>query len=687
MPTRSSAARTAAKPGKARIQRAIDLTRELLEVPADYLIGIVPASDTGAVEMAMWSMLGARGVDMLAWESFGEGWVTDVQKQLKLADARIIKAGYGELPDLTQVNFDNDVVFTWNGTTSGVRVPGAEWIPADRKGLTICDATSAAFAQRLDFKKLDVVTFSWQKALGGEAAHGVLILSPRAVERLETYKPDRPLPKIFRLTKGGKLLMEVFEAATINTPSMLVIEDAIDAMDWGLREGGLKGAAEAGRCQLRGDERLGQRHAVGRFPRPRAGDAVEHLGLPLDRRSGGHRPLRRRQGGVLQGAGGAARQGRRRLRHRRLQGRASGSSHLVRLDGRNVRPRDADAVARLRVRVRKGRRSRRPPPNSFRGAQPCAATSPFPLQEGAMPKVLVSDKLSKTAVQIFKDNGVEVDYLPDLGKDKDKLLEVIGQYDGLAIRSATKVTEKIIAAATNLKVIGRAGIGVDNVDIPAATKKGIIVMNTPFGNSITTAEHAISLMLSLARQIPEADASTRAGKWEKNRFMGTEVTNKILGLIGAGNIGSIVADRAIGLKMRVLAYDPFLTPERAVALGVEKVELDELLTRADFITLHTPLTEQTKNILSANAISRDQARRPHRQLRARRADRRGGAGRGVASRDRSRARRSTCSSRNPRQRARCSRCPTSSARRISAPRPPRRRRMSRCRLPSRFRPT
>ena len=229
------------KPGKARIQRAIDLTRELLEVPADYRIGIVPASDTGAVEMAMWGMLGARGVDMLAWESFGEGWVTDVSKQLKLDDVRIIKAGYGELPDLGQVDFDRDVVFTWNGTTSGVRVANGDWIAADRKGLTICDATSAAFAQNLDFAKLDVVTFSWQKALGGEAAHGVLILSPRAVERLETFKPDRPLPKIFRLTKGGKLLEEVFEAATINTPSMICIEDAIDAMEWGLREGGLKG--------------------------------------------------------------------------------------------------------------------------------------------------------------------------------------------------------------------------------------------------------------------------------------------------------------------------------------------------------------------------------------------------------------------------------------------------------------
>jgi phosphoserine aminotransferase len=228
------------KPGKARIQRAIDLTRDLLEVPADYKIGIVPASDTGAVEMALWSMLGARGVDMLAWESFGEGWVTDVTKQLKLEDVRILKAGYGELPDLKQVDFNRDVVFTWNGTTSGVRVPNGDWIPADRQGLTICDATSAAFAQNLDFAKLDVVTFSWQKALGGEGAHGVLILSPRAVERLESFKPDRPLPKIFRLTKGGKLIGEIFEAATINTPSMLCIEDAVDAMEWGIKQGGLK---------------------------------------------------------------------------------------------------------------------------------------------------------------------------------------------------------------------------------------------------------------------------------------------------------------------------------------------------------------------------------------------------------------------------------------------------------------
>lgn len=220
------------------------------------------------------------------------------------------------------------------------------------------------------------------------------------------------------------------------------------------------------------------------------------------------------------------------------------------------------------------------------------------------PKVLVSDKLSETAVQIFRDRGIEVTFDPSIGKDKEKLLAVIGEYDGLAIRSATKVTEKIIAAASNLKVVARAGIGVDNVDIPAASKKGIIVMNTPFGNSITTAEHAISMMMAVARQIPEANASTHAGKWEKSRFMGVELTNKTLGVIGAGNIGSIVCDRALGLKMKVVAYDPFLSEERALKMGVEKVELDALLARADFITLHVPLTDKTRNILSAANIAK-----------------------------------------------------------------------------------
>ena len=229
------------KPGKAKLKRAIDLTREVLEVPADYRIANVPASDTGAEEKAMCSLHGARPVTMLAWESFGEGWVTDVEKQLKLKDVTTLKAPYGELPDLSKVDSDTDIVFTWNGTTSGVRVPDADWIKADRKGLTICDATSAAFAQKLDFSKLDVVTFSWQKALGGEAAHGMLILSPRAVERLESYKPAWPLPKIFRMTKGGKLNEGIFVGETINTPSMLCVEDYLDTLSWAKSAGGLKG--------------------------------------------------------------------------------------------------------------------------------------------------------------------------------------------------------------------------------------------------------------------------------------------------------------------------------------------------------------------------------------------------------------------------------------------------------------
>ncbi len=227
------------KLGKARLKEAIDRTREVLQVPADYLIGIVPGSDTGAVEMAMWSMLGPRPVQLLAFESFGKDWVTDVTKQLKLADVETLSAAYGELPDLTKVDPKKDLVFTWNGTTSGVRVSNADFISADREGVTICDATSAAFAQDLDFAKLDVVTFSWQKAMGGEGAHGVLILSPRAVARLESYSPPWPMPKLFRMTKGGKVSLDIFEGATINTPSMLCVEDYIDALKWASAIGGL----------------------------------------------------------------------------------------------------------------------------------------------------------------------------------------------------------------------------------------------------------------------------------------------------------------------------------------------------------------------------------------------------------------------------------------------------------------
>lgn len=228
-----------AKIGKAKLKEVIDLTRSILSIPEDYKIGIVPASDTGAFEMAMWSLLGQRGVDIFAWESFGSGWISDVVKQLKLEDINKYEADYGKLPDLSKANFSRDIIFTYNGTTSGVKVPGTDWIDDNREGLTICDATSAVFAMDVDFSKLDVTTWSWQKVMGGEAAHGMIVLSPKAVERLESYTPSWPLPKIFRLTKGGKLIEGIFEGATINTPSMLAVEDAIDGLKWAQSIGGL----------------------------------------------------------------------------------------------------------------------------------------------------------------------------------------------------------------------------------------------------------------------------------------------------------------------------------------------------------------------------------------------------------------------------------------------------------------
>ena len=354
-----------AKLGKARLKRAIDLTREVLEVPADYRIGIVPASDTGAVEMALWSMLGARPVDMLAWESFGEGWVTDVVKQLKL-EGRPRHQGRLRRTARPRRGRHRTAMSSSPGTARrrACASPNADWIAADRAGLTICDATSAAFAQRLDFAKLDVVTFSWQKALGGEAAHGMLILSPRAVERLETYKPAWPLPKIFRMTKGGKLIEGIFEGETINTPSMLCVEDYIDALEWAKSVGGLKAlvAKADANAKVIGD--WVDAHALDQEPRQGPGDGIEYQRLPRHRRSRCRRERPRGRGAGRQGHRRQPRQGRRRLRHRRLPRRAGRPAHLVRRDGRGLGPRSPDAVARLgpsrrRRRSSSRRRSRR----------------------------------------------------------------------------------------------------------------------------------------------------------------------------------------------------------------------------------------------------------------------------------------------------------------------------------------
>ncbi len=324
---------------------------QVLEVPADYLIGIVPGSDTGAVEMAMWSMLGPRPVQLLAFESFGKDWVTDVVKQLKL-DAEVLDAPYGELPDLTKVRADADLVFTWNGTTSGVRVPNGDFIAADRAGITICDATSACFAQDLDWAKLDVVTFSWQKALGGEAAHGVLILSPRAVERLESYTPAWPMPKLFRMTKGGKLNAEIFEGATINTPSMLCVEDYLDALKWAASIGGLRRAAAPRRRQPGVLDAWVAKTAWVDFlaedPAIRSNTSVCLKVVDPAVTA----PARRRPGRLRQEAGRPAGKGRRGPRHRRLSRRPARPAHLVRRHGGDRRPRRPDALARLGLRHR-----------------------------------------------------------------------------------------------------------------------------------------------------------------------------------------------------------------------------------------------------------------------------------------------------------------------------------------------
>ncbi len=282
--------------GKAKLREVIDRSRAILGLPADYRIAIVPASDTGAVELALWSLLGARGVDLLAWESFGEGWITDTVKQLKLTDVRLFRADYGKLPDLAQISPERDVVFTWNGTTSGVRVPNGDWIKEDRQGLTICDATSAAFAMDLPWVKLDVITWSWQKVLGGEAAHGMLVLSPRAVARLESYVPAWPLPKIFRMTSKGKLNEGIFEGETINTPSMLCVEDAIDGLKWAARYRRPAGAHPPRRGEHRDPCRLGRQDTVDSLPRRGRAYPLLHLGVPCLRRRRLHRAVARGAG-------------------------------------------------------------------------------------------------------------------------------------------------------------------------------------------------------------------------------------------------------------------------------------------------------------------------------------------------------------------------------------------------------
>ncbi len=345
-----------AKDGKAKLSKVLDLSRQILGIPADYRIGIVPASDTGAFEMAMWSLLGPRPVDVLAWESFGSGWVTDIVKELKLKDVKTLKADYGKIADLAATDPSHDIVFTWNGTTSGVRVPNGDWIKKDRQGLTLCDATSAVFAMDIPWDKLDVVTWSWQKVLGGEAQHGMLVLSPRAVERIVSYNPPWPMPKLFRMKAGPDKLAEgIFKGDTINTPSMIAVEDQIVALEWAQKVGRAEGPHRPLGRQSQDHRRLGRAHAVGRLPGRRPGDPLLHLGLPEDHGTLGDQARCRETGGGAEEDRLAARKGRRRLRHRRLSRRAAGHPDLGRRHGREVGSRSAVPVARLGLRAGRSR--------------------------------------------------------------------------------------------------------------------------------------------------------------------------------------------------------------------------------------------------------------------------------------------------------------------------------------------
>ena len=335
-----------AKQPKARLASLLERSHALLGLPVDYRIGLVPGSDTGAFEMAMWNLLGARGVDVLAFESFGYGWQSDIETQLRLADRRIMRADYGELPPLEH-DGARDLVFTWNGTTSGVKVPDGEWLRAARAGLTLCDATSAVFAMALPWGKLDVVTYSWQKVLGGEAQHGMLILSPHAVERLESWRPPWPLPKLLRLTANGKLIEGIFRGETINTPSMLAVEDALDGLAWAERIGGLDALIRRSAANLERHRGLGRAHALGRLPGAPAGDPLLDLDLPQDRRTCRAGPAGGAPGRVRQEPGRSAGASGGRLRRRGLPGRAARSSPLGRGDGRGERPCGAAALARV----------------------------------------------------------------------------------------------------------------------------------------------------------------------------------------------------------------------------------------------------------------------------------------------------------------------------------------------------
>jgi phosphoserine aminotransferase len=557
----------------AKIKESMALTREILKIPEDYLVAMVPASDTGAVEMMLWQLLGPRGVSVCHWESFGSGWFTDVQKQLKLPKVRNMNAKFGDLPDLGSIDWNDDVVFTWNGTTSGVKVPNGDWIPDNRAGLSICDATSGAFAMDIPWNKIDVLTFSWQKCLGGEGAHGMLVISPRTVERLETFKTDRPLPKIFRLTKNGKLDKSIFNGSVINTPSMVCFEDYIDALKWAKTCGGLEGLIARSMRNFGVVADFVSKNSwlefLAKDPKTVSNTSVCLVIKDLNK------------GQV---------------------------KTMTKLLDRNKVAYDIDSY-------------RDAPPGLRIWCGPTVESSDLEtlmlwlqyahakVLSGEIKKmrIIVTDGLAAGAIKALQEGGHEV-VKKKLSKE-ELAAGALADWDAIIIRSATKVTAAVLKATcdkpgSKLRLVARAGVGVDNVDLNAATAHGVMVVNSPLSATNSVVELALAHLLSQARMIPRADRAMRDGKWLKAELVGHELAGKNLGFIGFGRIGQGLGKVAKAIGMNVHVYDPFLPQTVVDSFGATRHATPLDVFRAcTHITIHAFLSPQTKNMVNETLIS------------------------------------------------------------------------------------
>jgi phosphoserine aminotransferase len=558
--------------GLNKIKESMAMTREILKIPKDYHVAMVPASDTGAVEMMMWQLLGPRGVTVCHWESFGGGWYSDAKNQLKLPKLRNLTAPFGSLPDMNSIDWNDDVVFTWNGTTSGVRVPNGDWIPADRQGLSICDATSAAFAMDIPWDKIDVLTFSWQKCLGGEGAHGMLIISPRTVQRLESYKPTIPIPKIFRLTKGGKLDKGIFNGSVINTPSMACFEDYLDALKWAKACGGLEGLV------ARSMRNFG---VIKKFVADN--DWIEFL-----------------------------------AKDPATVSNTSVCLVIKDLDKAQVKTMTS-MLDRNKVAYDIG---------SYRDAPPglriwCGPTVETADVEALMPwiayvhdkvksgsikkmKIIVTDGLAAGAIKALQGAGHEV-VKKKLSKE-ELAAGALADWDAIIIRSATKCTANVIQAAvakpgSKLRLIARAGVGVDNVDLKAASAAGVMVVNSPLSATNSVVELALAHLLSQARKIPRADRGLREGKWLKNECVGHELAGKNLGFIGFGRIGQGLGRVAKALGMNIHVYDPFLPQAVIDQFGATRhATVADVFRACTHITIHAFLSPQTRHMVNLDMM-------------------------------------------------------------------------------------